>query len=337
MTNEDKEGGETLPATMPTSALVAYTPGSFSEAKEMAAMFAESKAVKDITSPARAFLIMSTGAELGISPAASLRIFYAFGDRVGMSAQGKMGYCLRHRSVCKYFKQVKPASGEKEDETVTYETWRVGNDEPDRQTYTIQDAYKQFGPTFVDNPGGAWFKTRRRMLRWRCIGELADRVYGDLLLGIATIDDEERGDIIEMKPLDIGGGPLDPRSSSGGGAGGSVISQAASAVAAAAIAAGAAAATAKEKRKEERAAAATDDPRFAEWQERLDGAKTPGGVDAVAAEIQAAFKDGPDRERGKGMVKAAKERIKAAAAAARPVPENPIDKPAAEREPGSDG
>lgn len=354
MSDDEKE---TTEAGAPITALAAYTPGSFSEAKEMAAMFADSKAVKDVTSAARAFLLMSTGAEMGIAPAAALRIFYVFGDRVGMSAQGKMGYCLKHRQVCKYFRQVHPTAGEDPETTVTYETWRVGNEEPDRQTYTIADAYKQFGTSFVDNPSGAWFKTRRRMLRWRCIGELADRVYGDLLLGIATIDDEDRGEVIEMKPLDIGGGPLDPRGGSGGGGaggggGGKVLftatadTAAAAAVAAAAVVAGAGSAEAKEKRKAEREAkaaaadkaSASEDSRFAEWQTRLDAAKTPGGVDAVAAEVQAAFKDGPERERGRLMVRAAKERIKTAQGRTEAlIPANPIDKPAAERDPGAEG
>jgi hypothetical protein len=273
------------------SAMAAYEPRNLQEALELAKMFADSKLVPNVQTQSKAMIIMATGAELGISATAALRSIYVVGDKPSLSAQLKLALCLRSK-LCKHFKEI-----ESNDDRAFFETWRVGDDKPIAQTFTIEDARKMLGDSRVDDKNGNWFKVRRRMLRWRCIGELADRVYPELMLGLATTEEMIDENVVDMRSA----GPmqLDP------GLLGAVTTVTTIAE------------REKEERKEERRAdanaAESIEAAFERWKNILNSAATTTECDKVATEAQKRFDKGdPNRERAKEMVGAAKERLRTA-------------------------
>lgn len=310
-----------LEVVNPSTALSAYEPRDIREARELAKSYAESRLVKDVGTEQKALLIMATGAELGIPATAALRSIHVIGDKVSISAQLKLALCLRRKDVCKYFKEV-----ESTEDYALFETWRVGDDAPTQQRYTLEDAKKQLGASHVENKDGNWFKVRRRMLRWRAIGELADRKYPELMLGLPSSEELYDDNVIDMKPAPM---QLD----------GDLLNAAAGTMQSAA--------QAKEEKQEARQAAANAieplDDAFKRWQEMLDKAATTSECDKVASEAKKRLvKDSPEYERAKTMVGAAKERLRTAhqrpaPAGQQSLPTNPIDRePVVEREPGAD-
>ena len=298
--------------------LAPYLPTTLSGAREMAKLFAESKLVPFVQTEAKAFLIVATGAELGIPPTAALRSISVIDDRLALSAQLKIALCLRRKDICKYFKLT-----ESTDEKATYETWRVGDEAPQRVTFTIEDARRMLGVARVNNVDGNWFKVRRRMLRWRAGSELADFMYPEITLGLPSTD-ELLDNIIDMKTPQ----PMQLDSNLAGVA--AVVSEGAAA--------------AKEERQEEkRQVANTIEPledAFTRWQAGLDAAATTAECDKTGAEMRKRLrKDTPEYERARKMVTDAKERLRTAhqkaeppKPAEKPVPESPID-----RDPGEEG
>ncbi len=150
----------------------AYEPQSYSEALAMAKTLAGSSLLGALKTAEAVFLVMATGAELGIPPTAALRAVHIVQGRPVLSADLIVGICLRS-SICEYFTPVDSTSTQ-----ATYETKRRGSG-PVRNTFTLDDA-KAAGLASKDN----WRNYTRAMLRHRAAAELARMVYPDLVLGI---------------------------------------------------------------------------------------------------------------------------------------------------------
>lgn len=121
------------------------------------------------------------GQEMGLTPMAALRNFHVIEGKPVMSADGMVALALGS-GLARYFKPVEESA-----ESVTYETLRVGNDKPQRCTWTKQMA-KDAGLNTKDN----WRLFPRQMLAARAKSELARNVYPDVLAG--CVSDVEYGD-----------------------------------------------------------------------------------------------------------------------------------------------
>lgn len=121
------------------------------------------------------------GQEMGLTPMAALRNFHVIEGKPVMSADGMVALALGS-GLARYFKPVEESA-----ESVTYETHRVGNDKPQRCTWTKQMA-KDAGLNTKDN----WRLFPRQMLAARAKSELARNVYPDVLAG--CVSDVEHSD-----------------------------------------------------------------------------------------------------------------------------------------------
>lgn len=136
-----------------------------------------------------AMMIMA-GTEMGFGPGASLRSIHVIEGRPVLSASAKVAL-VRSSGKCRYFECV-----EESEDRVIYETMRVDGTRPQRCTWTKQDI-KNAGLNTKDNHR----LHGRQMLHARCKSELCERVYEDVINGIAT--EEEVGD---WTPPDRNGG-----------------------------------------------------------------------------------------------------------------------------------
>jgi len=150
----------------------AYEPQNYAEAMAMAKTLAGSSLLGALKTPEAVFLVMATGAELGIPPTAALRSVHIVQGKPVLSADLIVAVCLRS-PLCEYFTcKESTAVG------ATYETKRRGSG-PVSNTFTLDDA-KAAGLAGKDN----WKNYGKAMLRHRAAAELARMVYPDLVLGI---------------------------------------------------------------------------------------------------------------------------------------------------------
>ena len=133
------------------------------------------------------------GAELGLSPMASLRNVHVFQGKPVPSADLLVAVALSHPD-CLYFRKITESATE-----ATWETHRRGNPAPTRYSFTDADA-KRAGLIGKDN----WKGYTPRMLSARAKAFLARDVYPDRLAGILSV--EEAQDIDEpvaAEPIEI--------------------------------------------------------------------------------------------------------------------------------------
>lgn len=166
------------------------------------------KPIMTANSPrAAAYVVISTGLEMGLGVMQSLRhIFVTPEGKVGVSASIIVSRVKRAKT-CRYFRIVKMDAKE-----CTCETLREGEPEPTRLTWTIEDA-KNAQLIHKDN----WKKYPRAMLRNRCQAELARAVYPDEVDGVYDPDElgaitTEDGEIIEVRPEPARRAPPPPAS-----------------------------------------------------------------------------------------------------------------------------
>jgi hypothetical protein len=131
--------------------------------------------------PEAAAVILLTGRELGLSPMASLRGIYEVSGRPVLAAD-LMVAIVRRSGLCASWRVVASTTTE-----CTIETRREGEPEPERCTWTLEDARR------AGCGGGTWQKFPRQMLSHRCAAELARRVYPDVLLGLYTPEEMGAG------------------------------------------------------------------------------------------------------------------------------------------------
>jgi len=140
--------------------------------------------------PEQIQLVVITGHELGMPPAASMRMIYVAdfgqGDQATISADGMVAVCLSHPEVCEYFRCV-----ERSEKGVTYATKRRGNPE-ERETFGPEDRDRaKLGKVKEgkDESATNWAKYPVVMMGHRAASILARRVYPDLLGGMYTPDE----------------------------------------------------------------------------------------------------------------------------------------------------
>ena len=136
--------------------------------------------------PGDVAVILMHGRELGLTPMRALSEIYVVDGKPSASATLKVGLCVRHASVCKYFRAI-----EVTEKIATYETQRAGS-EPVRFSYSIEDAARA-GLT-----GRATWKAHpKQMLSARAKSVLATMVYPDLVGNL--YDPDEAQDIRESQ------------------------------------------------------------------------------------------------------------------------------------------
>lgn len=152
-----------------------FEPSSIDEAMRLADLLAKSALVPSPLrgKPADVFIILATGRELGIGPMQALSDINVIQGKPVYSADLMVAQCKRKPEVCKYIRLV-----ESTEAGATYETHRVGAPEPERFSFTIDDARK-LGLTDKDN----YRKQPKTMLRRRAAAQLAREVYPDLVRG----------------------------------------------------------------------------------------------------------------------------------------------------------
>lgn len=159
---------------------LAIIPRTIAELMSLAEILAKSdllpKALRGKV-PDVAMTIMA-GQEMGFSPGQALRNFHVIEGKPVLSADGMVALALGS-GLARYFRRV-----EESDDRVTYETVRVGDDQPRRCTWTKQMA-KDAGLNTKDN----WRTFTRAMLAARAKSELARDVYPDVLAGCAATEE----------------------------------------------------------------------------------------------------------------------------------------------------
>lgn len=206
MPTEEKKNGSASPETAlmlsPAPApLAAYEPKNFEQALAISTHLAKSGLLGALNSPEKVLMVMMTAAELGVPTTAALRGIHVIEGKVSLSADLKVGLCLRRKDRCVYFKCV-----ETTDQQATYETLQAGAAEPHRHTFSIQDAQKA-GLLDKDN----WRKRPKTMLRHRCSSELATMCYPDIVQGLLTEDEAEEvgAPPTPIMPLNMSPGVID--------------------------------------------------------------------------------------------------------------------------------
>jgi hypothetical protein len=167
----------------------AYEPRDYAEALQMAKTLAGSSLLGALKTPEAVFLVMATGAEMGIPPTAALRSIHIVQNKPVLSADLIVALCLKS-PLCEYF-----TCKSSTDKEATYITRRRGSD-PVTNQFTIEDAARA-GLANKDN----YKNYGRAMLRHRAAAELARMVYPDLVLGIYA----------EEEIAEVGPPPSEPR------------------------------------------------------------------------------------------------------------------------------
>lgn len=178
-------------------------PRTIDECASLAERFSKSSLIPEKLrdKPADVFVTIAYGMEFGLGPMAALKGIHVVDGKPGLSADLMVGLCLA-RGKAKYFKRVEATNT-----SVTYETLRVGDDQPRRATWTMEDA-KRGALHMKDN----WRCYPRSMLAARAKADLARDVYPDLLSGCYTPDELGASDVIEAEFTEIKE-PLDPQAS----------------------------------------------------------------------------------------------------------------------------
>lgn len=159
---------------------LALVPASSEEAYKLAARAVASKMFASFRSPEEAFVVIMTGAEMGMPPMQSLRSFHVINGRAVPSAD-MLAALVRKSGLCKSWRFI-----ERTDASCTLETLRAGEDKPERVTWTIDRATRA-GVTSKQT----WKQYPAQMLAARCIAELARQVYPDVCAGMYLRDEIE--------------------------------------------------------------------------------------------------------------------------------------------------
>jgi hypothetical protein len=168
-----------------TDKALTIIPRSIDEVRTLATMLSKSSLLPPDLRGKEADVAVSilAGQELGMPPMAAIRGVHVVKGKPVLSADAMVGVVLG-RGIAKYFRCV-----EESPEVATYETHRNGDPEPQRMTWTMEDA-KRAQLTGGDN----WKKYPRAMLKARCKAALARDVYPDVLAGCYTEDEAREFD-----------------------------------------------------------------------------------------------------------------------------------------------
>lgn len=164
--------------------MLPLSPASTDDAWRLAELLAKSAIIpQDLRNKPNDVLVMVLlGHELGIGPMQAIRKIDVIKGKPQASAELMVALCKQH-PACRYFRYV---DKESDDKRATYVTHRVGEDEPTKFTFTIEDA-KKLGLLGNDN----WTKQPKTMLRARASSALARIVYPDIVQGLYAREEME--------------------------------------------------------------------------------------------------------------------------------------------------
>jgi hypothetical protein len=146
------------------------------------------------------FMTILTGLDLGISPASALRNIHVVEGKPYLSSQLKVALCVARRDVCRYFRLVESTA-----ERATWETWRVDRKEPEKYTFTIDQARRAGLLDRGDDPKkNNWNRFPENMLRARAASVLVDTVYQDVVTGVQTTEEGQDEGVLAMAEVSPG-------------------------------------------------------------------------------------------------------------------------------------
>ena len=157
-------------------------PRCMADAVRLAQRMHDSRMFSAYGTPQAVLSTMLLGRELGMPAMAALRSVHIIEGKHSLSADLMVALVLKSR-MAEYFQLV-----ESTDKACTFETKRKGAPQPQRLSYTIDDAEK----AGIARKGN-WAKMPKQMLRARAKSELARLEYPDLLAGLYTPEELRDG------------------------------------------------------------------------------------------------------------------------------------------------
>ena len=157
-------------------------PRTMQDACLLAKRLHESRMFSAYGTPQAVLSTVMLGRELGLPAMAALRSVHIIEGKHSLSAELMVALVLKS-GLAEYFRVV-----ETTDKICTYETKRKDAPEPQRLSYTIEQAATA-GLLVPPKPGkkpSPWHRMPDKMLRARCKSELARLEYPDLLAGLYT-------------------------------------------------------------------------------------------------------------------------------------------------------
>jgi hypothetical protein len=192
---------------MPT----AFVPRSFADAQMFAKALAESSLVPTAlrNSAANVLMTIMAGAELGIAPIASMRLFHVIEGVPKLTADGIAGLCQRARA-CEYLRPKKGAP--QTAESVTWVAKRRDADEEIEVTWTradvktagLWDRKDKYG-----NPGQHQ-KYPRQMLNARAKAEVCRLTWPEICGGMISAEEQRDIDAIDAEFVEIPASKFQP-------------------------------------------------------------------------------------------------------------------------------
>lgn len=164
-------------------------PQTLEEATQLARAAVASK-LYSVASPEAALMILLTGRDLGLTASQSFRAVYIVSGKPVVSSDAMVA-AIRRSGLCDSWRVVESTA-----ERCTIETTRKGESEPERETFTQDDAARA-----GLNRKDVWRQYPRDMLRHRAAAGLARRVYPDVILGCyapGEIDEEPQRAVVEQ-------------------------------------------------------------------------------------------------------------------------------------------
>lgn len=146
-------------------------PQSLDEARALANAAVASR-LYQVATPESALMILLTGRDLGLTASQSFRAVYVVSGKPVVSSDAMVA-AIRRSGLCKSWRVIETTA-----ERCTIETTRIEESEPERETFTLEDAKRA-----KLDAKDVWRAYPRDMLRHRCAAALARRVYPDVILG----------------------------------------------------------------------------------------------------------------------------------------------------------
>ena len=154
-----------------THSIKTLEPQSIEEATTLARAAVASK-LYAVGSPEAALMILLTGRDLGLTASQSFRAIYVVSGKPVVSSDAMVA-AIRRSGLCASWRVIESTV-----ERCTIETLRQGESEPERESFSMDDAARA-GLSRKD----VWRAYPRDMLRHRAAAGLARRVYPDVVLG----------------------------------------------------------------------------------------------------------------------------------------------------------
>jgi hypothetical protein len=166
-------------------------PQTLDEATTLARAAVASK-LYAVASPEAALMILLTGRDLGLTASQSFRAIYVVSGKPVVSSDAMVA-AIRRSGLCASWRVIETTT-----ERCTIETLRAGEQEPERESFAMEDA-KRAGLDRRD----VWRAYPRDMLRHRAAAGLARRVYPDVVLGCYAPGelDEQSSSTVEVVRL----------------------------------------------------------------------------------------------------------------------------------------